>query len=169
MLVWGVDRRLLNSHRDHMAHWRVGTVRVQVGGPMSFIGVTFKNMGEGLFIGASMTQSRCITESPLQHWWGLNNAAPLDFFKELTKKISVAGCSYLFPPTVVSCFYKDVSWGWTWIICKFQYSQTCDICFPHEPSPSLRGWFQFGSNCRITGHPLLSLSWCSLRLEVGYR
>lgn len=56
MNLCGVDRSLLNSRRDHMAHRRVGTVRVQVGGPMSFIGVTYKNMGEGLFIGAEVAQ-----------------------------------------------------------------------------------------------------------------
>lgn len=49
-----------------MADRSTDTTKVQLGEPMSFIGVTHRNMGEGLLIGAEMTQ-RCLQpQSPQQ-------------------------------------------------------------------------------------------------------
>ena len=40
------------------------TTKVQLGEPMSFIGVTYRNMGEGLLTGAEMTQGQLYHQSP---------------------------------------------------------------------------------------------------------
>lgn len=37
--------------------------KVQLDKPVSFIGVTYRNMGEGFLTGAEMTQTPCITKA----------------------------------------------------------------------------------------------------------
>jgi hypothetical protein len=44
------------------------TTEVQRGESMSFIGVTYRNMGEGLFTGTDVIQDNCITKA--QHSMG---------------------------------------------------------------------------------------------------
>lgn len=48
---------------DQSAH----TTKVLLGEPMGFIGVTYRNVGEGLFTEADITQSQLHPQSPPQH------------------------------------------------------------------------------------------------------
>ena len=41
--------------------------KVQLGESIHFIGVTYRNMGEGLLIGAELTKRQLLHQSPLQH------------------------------------------------------------------------------------------------------
>lgn len=43
------------------------TTKVQPDEPMSFSGVTYRNLGEGLFIGTEMTQTQLAHQSPPLH------------------------------------------------------------------------------------------------------
>lgn len=74
MLVWdesvgsGLGLGLtLTPPRGHRADQSVDAIEVQLSEPMSFIGATYRNMGEGLFIGAEMTQGQFHHRGPPQH------------------------------------------------------------------------------------------------------
>ena len=45
---------LLTTDRELLTVQSTNTTKVQLGEPVSFIGVTYRNMGEGLLMGAEM-------------------------------------------------------------------------------------------------------------------
>ena len=59
--------QLPTADRNPIISQSMGTTEGQFGEPMSFIGVTFRIMGEGLFIGAEMTQRQLHHQTPPQH------------------------------------------------------------------------------------------------------
>jgi hypothetical protein len=58
---------LFIPNREAMIDRSTDTTKVQRGEPMSLIGVTYRNMGEGLLPGAEMTQRQPHHQSPPQH------------------------------------------------------------------------------------------------------
>lgn len=50
-----------------MADQNMDTTKVQLDEPMSFIGFTYRSMGEGLLTGTEMTQKELNYQSPNQH------------------------------------------------------------------------------------------------------
>ena len=57
------DRTLFTLDKEPRTDQSAHTTEVLRGEPISFIGVTYRNMGEGLLTGAEMTQGSCITEA----------------------------------------------------------------------------------------------------------
>lgn len=68
---------LLALEGEPTADKSMDSVKVQLGGPMSFLGVTEKNMGERSLLGAEMTRSQPHHRSPPQHRGKLANAGAL--------------------------------------------------------------------------------------------
>ena len=58
---------LLTSEWNPTTDQSTDTTKVQLGEPMSFIGVTYRNMGEELLIGTEMTQRQLHHQGPFQH------------------------------------------------------------------------------------------------------
>ena len=63
---------ILNTHllipdRESITNKSMDVIKVQFGKPMGFIGVTSKNMGNGLLPDAEMTQKQLYQKSLVQH------------------------------------------------------------------------------------------------------
>ena len=71
--LWTEQTCLHTLNRDHMTNQSTNITKVQLGEPMSFIGVTYRNMGEGSCTGAEMTQRQLYHQGPPQHEWQLTN------------------------------------------------------------------------------------------------
>ena len=51
-----MNKCLLTPDKEPITDLRIDTIKVQIDEQISFIGVTYRNMGEGLLIGTEMTQ-----------------------------------------------------------------------------------------------------------------
>lgn len=58
---------LLTPDRDTMTDESTDITKVQFGEPVSFVGVTYRNMGESLLIGGEITQRQLNHRRPPQH------------------------------------------------------------------------------------------------------
>jgi hypothetical protein len=58
---------LLTTDREPMTDRDMDTTKVQLDEPMSFIGFTYRSMGEGLLTGTEMTQRQLHHQGPPQH------------------------------------------------------------------------------------------------------
>lgn len=54
---------LFTPNRESRTDEHTNTTKVQLGKPVSFLGVTYRHMDEELVTGAEMTQGRCITKA----------------------------------------------------------------------------------------------------------
>jgi hypothetical protein len=66
---------LLTPGRKPMTDKSMST-KVQLDEPKSFIGVTYRNMSEGLLRGSEMSEIQLHCQSPLQHGWQLTKLGP---------------------------------------------------------------------------------------------
>lgn len=58
---------LLTPDRDTMTDQSTDITKVQFGEPVSFVGVTYKNMGESLLLGGEITQRQLNHQRAPQH------------------------------------------------------------------------------------------------------
>lgn len=73
-----VHTRLVSTYGESTASQNKDT-KVQFSEPVSFIGVTYRNVGNGLLLtGAEMSQRQLNHQSPPQHWWLLTKAGNLE-------------------------------------------------------------------------------------------
>ena len=54
-------------HKEPRTDQSAHTTKILLGEPISFIEVTYRNMGEGLLTGAEMTQKTSASTKPTQH------------------------------------------------------------------------------------------------------
>ena len=78
------DRTLFTLDKEPRTDQSAHTTEVLHGEPISFIGVTYRNMGEGLITGAEMTQRQLYHQSPhsvgdsSKSWEPRETAQPVD-------------------------------------------------------------------------------------------
>lgn len=58
---------LLTPDRDPMAHESMDATKVQLDEPICFVGVTYRNMDDGLLLGAEKTPRELDYQSPPEH------------------------------------------------------------------------------------------------------
>ena len=69
LLLWFHNITHTSTHpaRELTTYQSTNTTEVQLGVPVSFIGVTYRNMGEELLIGTEMTQRQLHHQGTPQH------------------------------------------------------------------------------------------------------
>ena len=94
------NTHLFTLDRNPTTDQSTDTTKVQLGKPMSFIGVTYRTMGEGLLTRAEMTQRQVYLHSPPSAWvrahksWDPGNTAHL--------ADGSTGCRVSFPSEAVA-------------------------------------------------------------------
>ena len=69
---------LFTSERTTAMHKRLSSIQVQLGEPVTFIGVTYRNIGDGLLIGTQFLKIATSWESPQKHGGQLLKAESLE-------------------------------------------------------------------------------------------
>ena len=92
--LWTEQTCLHTLNRDHMTNQSTNITKVQLGEPMSFIGVTYRNMGEGSCTGAEMTQRQLYHQGPPQHEWQLTNLETWSTLHSLQAAQQVGECPF---------------------------------------------------------------------------
>lgn len=91
---------LLTPDREPMANQGTGITKFQHGEPVSFVGVTYVSVGEGLLTGVKMAHRQLYHTSPAQHWQQLTQSGRRRlmrlesvFSKPLCSKLPLPGSS----------------------------------------------------------------------------
>lgn len=95
------DKTFLGQDSTHIGVYRKPTTKPKYGYHqsstwwiMSFIGVTYRNMGEGSCTGAEMTQRQLYHQGPPQHEWQLTNLETWSTLHSLQAAQQVGECPF---------------------------------------------------------------------------
>jgi hypothetical protein len=70
LFLWRLNKCLFTLDSEPTTDQGMDSTTIQLGGPMSFIGATYRNMGEGLLTGAEITLGQPHHKSlPQRGWW----------------------------------------------------------------------------------------------------
>lgn len=138
--------------RELTTDLKYGRCKVQLGEPVGFIGVSYRNVGEGLRTGAQMTQRQLCHQVPPQHGWQLTTAGKSGAHCTACRQLSgleSAFSKWLWPKPLLgnwselSIFTALLPWAFSWQLSmsgSFQY-----LLCQGEPGQCI--WSVSGTSC----------------------